>query len=298
MSLLKDIEQGACDSKVDLAMLLRKCQVLMSRLDNKPAEEWVEHELNGYPEHIPVPPYRKLPMVLKGDFDGGFRQANDFTILPKFVPEKIRAQTQMTEYRKSVSSIAHLLEGASAAKTGSLTVPMGDLPLYLDPVFPDMVCIAVRGVLGTAAVHDILNQVRNRLLKLSLELQKQYPSAGEERMDERSHAGATQVINNVIYGDAQVVGMAEQSTITMNVAKGDLASLKKALKQIGLAPADVSELRDALKSEPKLEGKHFGPKVAAWLKKMAAKAASGILKVGTDVAINALEKAILGYYGF
>jgi hypothetical protein len=75
---------------------------------------------------------------------------------------------------------------------------MGNLPLVLDQVFEDIHCVKVRGVVGTAAANDILNLVGNRLLKLSLELQKKYRQAGEEKMDKKSHVGATQIINNVI----------------------------------------------------------------------------------------------------
>jgi hypothetical protein len=276
VSLLKEIETGACSSDVDLAMLLRKCQVFMSRIGNKSAEEWVDHELNGYPDDAPVPAYRVLPVQLKGSFLGAFRKAEDFTIPPALVPKHLRGSIEHLVYRKSVSSIAHLVEGSIAKGDGTLVVPMGNLMLALGKVLKDMQCISAWGEVGTAPMQDILNSVRNRVLKLSIVLQKEHPEAGEVEMDKKAEAQVAQIINNVInYGTAQVIGSAHSSNVTMNVTRGDFASLKQCLVENGLTAEDVAELQSALEQEPEAKRERFGPKVAAWMGKMLQKTASG-----------------------
>jgi hypothetical protein len=58
MTLLRDIQEAALDSKVNLADLLRKCKVLAARLKHEEFATWVDWELNGYPER------KMLPLIL------------------------------------------------------------------------------------------------------------------------------------------------------------------------------------------------------------------------------------------
>jgi hypothetical protein len=64
MTLLEQIQNEAVDGTSDLATALRKCLILAARLKNQEFTEWVNHELNGYPEdaigQIPTK-VRKVP---------------------------------------------------------------------------------------------------------------------------------------------------------------------------------------------------------------------------------------------
>jgi hypothetical protein len=80
VTLLEEIIEGASGKAVDLPTLLRRCKVLAARLESKPAEDWLEFELDGYPVHVAVPRYRVLPMQLKGNFMGEFHRAENFVI--------------------------------------------------------------------------------------------------------------------------------------------------------------------------------------------------------------------------
>ena len=51
MTLLEQESQNeAVDGTSDLATALRKCLILAARLKNQEFTEWVNHELDGYPE--------------------------------------------------------------------------------------------------------------------------------------------------------------------------------------------------------------------------------------------------------
>ena len=49
MTALDDLIDGASGDDVPVATLLRKVKVLASRLRSVAFEEWVDHELTGYP---------------------------------------------------------------------------------------------------------------------------------------------------------------------------------------------------------------------------------------------------------
>lgn len=189
MSLLKEIEDGACDKTVDISTVLRKCQVLMSRLDHQGGEEWIEHELNGYPKDVAIPDYRKLHVTVKGSFVGYTRKAPALVVPPALIPKDWRDLVTKTNYRRSVGSLAHLLQSTSQTEdVAPLQMPLGDLALVLNP-FEDMECIGAWGEIGTASAFEVVNTVRNRALKLALELRKRYPNAGEPDMDKDTKLG-------------------------------------------------------------------------------------------------------------
>ena len=48
MSLLREIQDAAISSDVELSVLLRKCKVLAARLGNQDFKEWIDNELSGY----------------------------------------------------------------------------------------------------------------------------------------------------------------------------------------------------------------------------------------------------------
>ena len=64
-SLVLELQQGALDSSVSVTDLLRKALVVARKLDIQDIQEWLNHELNGYPEVSEVPAYRMLQGSLK-----------------------------------------------------------------------------------------------------------------------------------------------------------------------------------------------------------------------------------------
>jgi len=81
------------------------------------------------------------------------------------------------------------------------------------------------------------------------------------------------------------------------VPRGDWESLATYLKSIGIVEADVSDLKDAVREEPKTSGDGFGKRVASWIGRMTAKSAQGAWNVTTGVASNLLARALAQYYG-
>ena len=83
----------------------------------------------------------------------------------------------------------------------------------------------------------------------------------------------------------------------MTVQKCDFNSLSDFLSKNGISTKDIKELRGALDSDPIPKSQTLGENVGAWLGKMVSKAASGVWKIGVDVATNLLANAIWAYYG-
>ena len=54
MSLLREIQASVMqDADIDVGRVLLKLRFLASRLGSDLLEEWIEHELDGYPRELP-----------------------------------------------------------------------------------------------------------------------------------------------------------------------------------------------------------------------------------------------------
>ncbi len=303
MSLLEDIQNAAVAANSDLGELLRKCKVLAARLDSKPLEDWLIWESNGYPDDVELPVYRVWDLQLKGNFSGPFRSGLNNAPIPRVcVPEDLRDAVTVFKCRQSVASIQDSLSKGAAI----FQVPLSDLPILLaDKVFLNTNCLQAWGEVARSNVVEVLNTVRNRILDLVLAIGKEYPMAGEvpgsaEKVPpSRVQQIFQQIFNTTVYGGASnIVGTAENSTISFNVQTGDFTSLAQALEQNGVDSADIKELEMAVEAEPSLnESRSFGPRVSGWLAKMCGKAASGAWNIGLAAAGRILAKLIAMYYG-
>lgn len=177
MSLLEDIQQAAVESRTDLATLLRKCKLLAARLDNRPLEDWVLWESNGYPDEVPVPEYRAWPLELRGHFFGPFGSGIKNAPIPSMcIPANVRKSYTEYECRQSVASIEAVL---ADSKSGTVRVATDDLAVALgSDVYEDQNCAQAWAQFGTGRLVELLNAVRNRILDFALAVWKESPDAG------------------------------------------------------------------------------------------------------------------------
>ena len=304
MTILEDIQHSAVDANSDLAMLLRKCKVFAARLGSQPLEDWLLWESNGYPVDVAVPEYRIWSLEVFGHFSGPFNSSLKNVPIPltalKFIPEEVKQTYDRYESRESIASIEAMLakaNGTVQVSTQHLAVAIGTKP------YPDYNCVQAWAEFSTQHLIELLNSVRNRILDFALALGKEAPSAGEPQKDSTSPSPdknrVTQIFNTTVYGGAaNLVGTARSSSISFNISTKDFSSLESFLIANHVSPADISELKTALESDPPPTAPEtFGPKVASWMGTMVAKAASGGWGIGINAAGNLLSQAIAKYYG-
>src|ERR1017187_142486 len=163
-------------------------------------------------------------------------------------------------------------------------------------------CVRAWAEFSKVSLVSLLHAVRNRVLDLSIALWKEQPLAGESTMGSPTNASAeraTQIFNTVVHGgSATVVGTAVESIVGSQIVAKDFVSLAKVLSKEGIADEDISELRVAVESEPKIEqAGRFGPQVGSWVAKMMKKAAEGSWQVSLGAAGELLAMALSSYYG-
>ena len=308
MGLLREIQDAAVDGASDLETLLRKCRVLATRLKHEELKKWVACELDGYPEDMSLPEYRKCRGHPFGHFFGAFgRGVKNCPIPISDIPDGLRDVMTHRQFREGVGELQSLVETVEGT-TIQFGWPAEASQIIRPKNMADDLVLAQGWLnMDKSRVVGILSTVRNRILGFALELEASYPDAGEANpgetplSNEEVNKVFQQNITQNFHGPVANVasGHAIKQTGTVNIQQGDFLTLKTFLKENGVAEQDIRDLKTAIDGDGHLEptSKAFGKSVSSWIGKMVAKSAEGVWKVGTDVASKLLVEGIKAHYG-
>jgi AbiTii len=182
MGLLQDIEHAVTSSDRPLSDVLRMGKILAAKLDNALLREWADQELNGYAKDAPLPPYRAPRTVpVCGDFTGPSHQARNVPISVIQLKAEYRGKAWKGLFRVGFTRpIAAYEDMLRHDAVEFREMWEHDVVLLVQPtVFEGMQCIAAWRVLSRDMLVRVVDGVRNRLLDLVLELERQVPGAGE-----------------------------------------------------------------------------------------------------------------------
>jgi len=299
MGFLHEIQASLLDEKADLSAVLLKVRLLAAKLGSHPLEEWVKYESEGYPEGVPIPAYRRVSVAYSGDFSDIAKKISNAPIPSYLIAKFADDSWNVREVRESIAGVREL---ASASKNGTLYLSASNLILMLQgKVYEGMACHSIKGMMSAAALGEIISVVRNRVMDLTIELEKSVPGAAEIALGKSAGVNAaavTQVINQVFHGDVGAVSTGGSAQINVTINKGDGAALVKALMDAGIVKADAEEFAAIVASEkPESAEQPFGAKAKAWIGANIKKAMDGTWKVGLNVVSGVLTKAALMYYG-
>ena len=299
MNLLYEIRSDLTNETAGISNTLRKARVLAHELRSPELTEWVRFETAGYPNDDAVPSYRRFALPVFGTFHGEFQNKMTGVVLPTAqLPAPVSRALNALTIRDGVGAVEDML----ASNNDLFQVP---LPAEFTPMLRDHVRMTGGMVLHEAyrqvtryILAGILDNVKGKLPEFVLDLQEKDVTSESINND----AGAPDLVRNSIsiniYGNHNVVAAGEDVHQEFKpVHKGDVISLMEHLRNHNVAEEDLSELKEAVASEPNVTSGNFGPKVMAWIGKMTAKAVSGVWQAGIDAAPAVLMKALQAFYG-
>lgn len=205
MSLLRQIQDAAIDSSIDLPTLLRKCKVLAARLGNEDFKRWLDYELSGYEEIDDLPEYRILSVNSKGHFSGAFGSGLRNADIPLVcLPEELRENLGHSYMMQPIAAMASLVANSTS---GTLQEPWDpDIVAHFGQrIYERMVCMQAWKVIPASVLVAALDTVRTRVLNFVLEIEAQNPAAGEAMANEKpvSQETVQHIFNTYITGDVQ-----------------------------------------------------------------------------------------------
>ena len=203
MSLLRDIQDSAVDSRVPITSLLRKCKILSMHLGSIEFKEWIDNELNGYSSIDAIPKYRVLQVNSKGHFSGSFQSAIRYADIPlSCIPEEFREKLRTSFLMQPIASLESLVENTTS---GTATEPWNpDLVAYVGRnIYEGMNCVQAWKVIPINSVVAAIDSVRTRILNFVLEIEAEVPNAGEAPVSSASvpKEKVTQIFNTYITGN-------------------------------------------------------------------------------------------------
>jgi hypothetical protein len=299
MKLLDDIIELLSDKNGSLTDAMLKTKVLMHKIGHKELAEWVNDELNGYPNGKDVPSYRIIPARLLGDVANAAWRHSKFTLPIAHLSEKQRKHFTERDLRESI----HVLEEFSKKPNGHLSYAIqpefyGAIGEVLDGGWIERAWVQIE----ITQVMNSLIEVRSRLLDFVLGLQDELGDVQEENMKEAAkHIDADGLFSRSVFGNNTTIQIGSYNTqkVHISVTKGDFDSLSRELTKHGVAPADVSALQEAIGQDDgaiEHNQSNVGPAVKGWMATMLQKAIDTSWQIELNVAAGLLTEALKAYY--
>jgi hypothetical protein len=209
MSKLTGIIAAAEGDDVPVASLLRMTKTLGSRMQTVVLDDWVDHELSGYPEGANIPEYRgPFQVEVQAEWSGPFSSIlRNVPVAPSVVPKGLRdAGASEVSFHESVSELERLAQAESVLHYGwgsdvvgllNSEMMKGNLE-ELQRVAPMHGNVTATRLISPARAGAVLDNFRTRVLGLALELEKVAPDAGQPGGLNRRH-----VLDSEVWRDSE-----------------------------------------------------------------------------------------------
>ena len=285
-----------------LANALRRTAVLASALKQEALAAWVRDELNGYAgRRDEIPDYRRTPAMHRGHFVGGFgMQLKNAQIPVSALPAEMRDAMQEYAISDPIGTIEQMAKGEHGEFRRPW--PAGSPALLTNKVYEDLACLEAWTVVPAAFLNNIVEQVKNRLLDLTLRLRERLPGDGSTTptLVTLPRGDVATIVQVAIYGgNNQIAAGASVAQTMIPPASGDVDALLAHLRRLGVPEEELDGLPPAIAGdgEPPSEGR-LGERVRAWMKGAVGKAIDGAWSAGATAASTALEQAFGAFYGW
>jgi hypothetical protein len=167
------------------------------------------------------------------------------------------------------------------------------LPAYWSPFIHPYALSQAWQEVPTSLMVGLCEEVRNRLLRFALEIRDELGEADDKPANLPKEKVEAAVINH-IYGGVNMIGGTVNTQIgNIVIPKGDLPSLKEALRKATVPDEEVLALENAITEDAEGGEKRIGKKTAAWLAALGSKLTKAGVTVGQEVA----KAWLLQYFG-
>ena len=303
MKLLTDLISELSEPQPSLIDALVKTKVLLHRVGRRDLVDWVNNEINGYPDDAPLPSYRVIPAHVKGNVTNNAYSYSDHPLPTMHLTKEQRKRLEELEMRDSIA----VLEGLAKHDTKGLQRP---LPVEYAAFFNKALSGGYKVQqawcdIGIGRFAQITAQVRSKLLDFLLDVSEK---VGADMSDEAVKRVAQSpetgsMFNNAIFGDnvTILVGHNNQQTVRNSVERGDFDSRAAFLRAKQVQESDVAALQQAIAADStstEVAEKSFGPQTRSWLSRMMDKAINAAWQVEIGVAGGLLTNALSRYYGW
>lgn len=210
--IIKDIANGTVDTQT----ALKRTKVLLQDLENDDLLNWVNYEIEGYPDEIEIPDYRVIGGKLYGSyFEGSLMNHIIHTHVPLplgNLPDEIKKRLLNTEIRQGVEALKCMItESEKNGLPGLVNQISADFYPFIARANNNLGMIITEAVveLNMVEILSIFSKVENNLLDILLYLEKQFGNLDDLDIDIgcKSDTELKNIINHIyvlMYNDKSV----------------------------------------------------------------------------------------------
>ena len=301
--ILNDIIELLSSNQGKLTDALLKTKVLLHQIGKKELVEWVNNELNGYPENAEVPPYRILSSRVLANIAHPRARYTAHPIPIGHLEQEQQDILQKAEMREPLAVLEEFVSSTQANLVRPLPMELNrQLGKQLGSYF------SIESAwcdISPAHVAGILVHVRSSLLDFLLELQDivRDTTTEVEFREKTKSIDTNSMFNNAVFGPNAMILVGHQSAITSTQSISDpelvegvrklVDELEKVLTASGL-PASVQAGSETALTELRAASSAATPDVSRLrrglqsLKHVMEEAAGHVVASGVLVAISQL----------
>lgn len=304
MALLGDIQSALLDDAISVGNTLLKLRFLAAKLDVVVLEDWIQHELEGYPEAVAVPEYRRAKISYTGTFADIAKQINNVSVPTHIIQKYAGSHWVDYEIRSGLPLIDHQMKRSSEGT--DFGIDASNLKLLLqDKIYEGMAIVEIVGRIDQGAFVQVQHSVRTKTLDFSLKLEKEVPTAADiiigapaAQVSPEDKQNVEHLTQQIFYGNVTQIQAGNSSTLSISVVPGDVASLASELEAKGIVASDARELAQiAGSSGIEHSDAAVEEKATSWVNEKFASGAAAVWGVGKGVAQKLITEALLKYYG-
>lgn len=294
----KELIEDIAYSKITLSEALLRSKLVEFKIKNETFKLWLKKELEGYDfKDESLPTYRKVSSqswLVLSDYWG--RTQNIQIELPDSFGKEVLDVIHFHRIIESISIVEQQIKNFERV-SGTLTLPGGIVRMIGDlykPQLDPQGLIVVSGFreINKLQYQDVLDQTKNKLLDILMELDTQFPDLKNDMsMDKESKDKVQNIITNNIYGGNNPMNIAVGSVVSQTVNSGFGKSEEEELKQLGVEPPEIDELKSILLST-KEDKATISAKAKNWLGSVTASVAGRGLYEGIPRIIDLVNNCI------
>jgi hypothetical protein len=215
-SLVLELQRDALNPAISMLVLLRKALVVARKLNVQEFQNWVEKELNGYPERSDLPQYRFM--------FGDLKARNPYHgWIPVTVPSELHELICKRPVHQPISEIEAMLESLKGKNASIVTMPPALEALLREY---DHIPFEIQIHIDVSQAKGVLEAVRDVVLNWSLKLEENgilgegMTFSQEERQIAAKHDYSSLIQINI--GQSQMQNSSSESQASSGTFENDL----------------------------------------------------------------------------
>ncbi len=294
-TLIKDL---AYDS-ITLSQGLTRAKLLQSKLKIDELKNWLANELGGYSVKENIPEYRIFQVKIIGHFVDNF--GREWRNAPLMLDE-LGKSLDINFYEHTEIGGIKGLEDAVSQGTGesTLMIPLGQS--YVNTLAglyrkndPGTHLISAGKIVLPSQLRNIVDQTKQRLLDILLELQEKFPNMDDDfTPTNETREQARNIVNYYVYGGSNNtnLGVGDNVVQTDNkqTIEGNLKEFSEQLKNLNVPIEEVDSIKEIIKSKGTKESKLS--KAMTWVGQLSTKMITKGVELKLPEIIEATGKMI------